>query len=212
MADIAFLHPARTYTLSQVRNTDLAETIDGIDIYDLPSVDLSPYRALIVSGSCDQEFLLRHADRIRAFLDQGKVLTFSGHLFRPWLPGAGMFQPKTIRSHHDYTVRIVAAHPIFEGVREEDLTFRKGVAGFFARGHHEPPPGAEILVRLVDAEHGEPVVYVDRVSTRGVILVHAGNDLLASVDRDSTAGRIAGQLLRWILAESGSQACSEVPA
>jgi hypothetical protein len=178
----------------------------------LPTLDLDRYRALIVSGSCDQEFLLRHAESIRAFLDQGKVLTFSGHLFRPWLPGAGMFQPKTIRSHHDYTVRIVAEHPVFAGVREEDLTFRKGVAGFFARGHHEPPPGSEILVRLVDAEHGEPVVYVDRVSTGGVILVHAGNDLLASVDRDSTAGRIAGQLLRWILAESGSQARSEVPA
>ena len=25
--------------------------------------------------------------------------------------------------------------------------------------------------RLVDAEHGEPIVYVDRASTRGVILV-----------------------------------------
>ena len=113
-----------------------------------------------------------------------------------------MFQPKTIHSFRDYTVRIVGEHPVFAGVREEDLTFRRGVAGFFARGHHEPPPGAEILARLVDPEDGEPIVYVDRVSTAGVILVHAGNDLIASVDRDSTAGRIAEQLVGWMLAET----------
>jgi hypothetical protein len=53
---------------------------------------------------------------------------------------------------------------------------------------------------------------VDRVSTRGVILVHAGNDLLASVDRDSTAGRIAGQMLRWMLAESAGLARMGAPA
>ena len=92
------------------------------------------------------------------------------------------------------------------GVREEDLTFRRGVAGFFARGHHRPPPGAEILARLVDPEDGEPIVYVDRVSTAGVILVHAGNDLIASVDRDSTAGRIAAQLVGWMLAETAQLA------
>jgi hypothetical protein len=202
MAEIALLHPSRCYTFSQVQGTDLRTAIDSHDVYDLPSTDLSGYRGLIVSSGCDQEFLLKHQNRIRAFLDQGKALAFSGHLFRPWLPGAGMFQPKTIHSFRDYTVRILGEHPVFAGVREEDLTFRKGVAGFFARGHHEPPPGAEVLLRLVDAEDGEPIVYVDRVSTAGVILVHAGNDLVASVDRDSTAGRIAPQLVRWMLAET----------
>ncbi|HZO25840.1 MAG TPA: hypothetical protein VFH48_07590 [Chloroflexota bacterium] len=124
---------------------------------------------MAVTSACDQEFLLEHKEMIRTFLDQGNVLVFSGRLFRPWLPGAGMFQPKTIHTYHDYTVHLVKEHPVFEGVREEDLMLRKGVAGFYARGHHEPPPGAEILTRLVDAEHGEPIVYVDRASTRGVI-------------------------------------------
>ena len=212
MAEILFLHPSRSYTFNQIQDSSLRDALDAQDIYDLPSLDLGAYRALAITSACDQEFLLEHAQPIRQFLDQRKVLVFSGHLFRPWLPGAGMFQPKTIRSHHDYTVRLVKQHPVFDGVREDDLTFRKGVAGFFARGHHEPPPGAEILARLVDAEHGEPIVYVDRVSTAGVILVHAGNDLLASVDRDSTAGRIAPRLIRWMLAEAAAQARSEVPA
>lgn len=210
MADILFLHPSRSYTFNRVQDSSLFDALEAIDVYDLPSTDLLAYKGLAVTSACDQEFLLKHADQIRAFLDDGRVLAFSGHLFRPWLPGAGMFQPKTIRHHLDYTVRLVNEHPIFEGVREEDLTFRKGVAGFFARGHHEPPPGAEILARLVDREHGEPIVYVDRVSTRGVILVHAGNDLLASVDRDSTAGRVAGQLIRWMLTEAEALTRTEV--
>ena len=212
MPEILFLHPSRSYTFNQIQESDLRDALDAQDIYDLPSLDLGRYRALAVTSACDQEFLLRYKDKISAFLDQGRVLVFSGHLFRPWLPGAGLFQPKTIHTHLDYTVRLVKEHPVFEGVREEDLTYRKGVAGFFARGHHEPPPGAEILARLVDAERGEPIVYVDRVSTNGVILVHAGNDLLASVDRDSTAGRVAPQLIRWMLAESAALTRSEVLA
>lgn len=208
MSRIALLHPSRSYTYAQVSDSGLRDTVVAHDIYDVPSLELETYGGLIVSSGCDQEFLLLHRDRVRAFLDSGKVLAFSGHLFRPWLPGAGMFQPKTIRSHHDCAVSLVAKHPVFEGVRAEDLTFRKGVAGFFARGHHEPPAGAEIIATLPG---GEPIVYVDRVSTRGVILVHAGNDLLASVDRDSTAGRIAGQLLRWMLAEADALARMEAP-
>jgi len=123
-----------------------------------------------------------------------------------------MFKPKTIASFHDCTVRIVGEHPIFAGVREEDLTFRRGVAGFFARGHHRPPPGGEVLARLVDTKNGEPIVYVDRVSTAGVILVHAGNDLIASTDRASTAGWIAPQLVGWMLAETARLARVGVPA
>jgi len=212
MAEIALLHPSRCYTFAQVQGSTLRDAIDPHDIYDLPGINLGQYRGLIVSSGCDQEFLLEYADVIWRFLNEGKVLAFSGHLFRPWLPGAGMFEPKTIRSFHDYTVRIVAEHPVFMGVREEDLTFRRGVAGFFARGHHRPPAGAEVLVRLVDPEDGEPIVYVDRVSTAGVILVHAGNDLIASVDRDSTAGRIAEQLVGWMLAETAHRSRVEVPA
>ena len=39
-----------------------------------------------------------------------------------------------------YRVAELAPHPIFDGVDPDDLTLRKGVAGFFARGHHPPPP------------------------------------------------------------------------
>jgi hypothetical protein len=63
------------------------------------------------------------------------------------------------------------------------------------------PAGAEVLVRL---SGGEPVTYIDRVSTAGTILVHATADLFAyssGVD-DSTASKIAGQLAQWATDEA----------
>lgn len=195
MPDIAVLHPGTGFTDQQLQHPVVRDAVEAVDIYDLPAVDLRRYHGVIVSGSADQELLWRQREQIRAFLDDRKVLVFSGHLFRPWLPGAGIFVPKAIRSFRDYTVHIVRPHPIFEGVRAEDLTFRKGVAGFFARGHHPPPEGAEILLTLND---GEPIVYLDRRGTRGTILAHAGNDLLGYADRETTAGRIAPRLVRWV--------------
>jgi hypothetical protein len=183
-----------------LRHPELGEGMVAIDMYDLPDAGLSPFAGLMVPITVDQELLFRERDRIRAFLDRGRVLVFSGHLLRPWLPGAGLFVPRVIRSYHDYALRIVAPHPIFAGVTEHDLTYRRGVAGFFARGHNPPPAHAEVLVTLPG---GEPVVYVDRQSTGGVILAHSGNDLLTyGIGDDTTATRIAPQLLAWIRTEA----------
>lgn len=165
-----------------------------IDVYELASTDLGPFVGLIIGGSADQEFLLRNKGVIDGFLDDGKTLVFSGHLFREWLPGCGLFVPKAIDSVDDYRVTLEDDHPVFEGVDPEDLTFRRGVAGFFARGHHPPPAGAQILARL---DGGEPIVYVDRSTTNGVILAHSGNDLLGFAD-GGTAARIVPQLVEWI--------------
>lgn len=182
------------------------EVVEPLDMYELPSADLDPYIALIITGNVDQELLYRERGVIRSFLDGGKVVVFSGHLLHPWLPGAGTFVPKKIGSIHDYQVRAVTPHPIFEGVKEEDLTFRRGVAGFFARGHNPPAEGAEVLLELAG---GEPIVYIDRHSTNGTILTHSGHDLLgfgmdglSSEDApQTTARRIAPQLLDWIRQE-----------
>ncbi|MFT9846425.1 hypothetical protein [Aneurinibacillus sp. REN35] len=78
------------------------------------------------------------------------------------------------------------------------MTFNKGVAGFFARGHHPVPEGADVLLTLPG---GEPITYIDRTTTRGTILVHSGNDLFGYRDSSTTTGRIGRQLLAWIRQE-----------
>ncbi|HEX4864069.1 MAG TPA: hypothetical protein VFV02_08355, partial [Acidimicrobiales bacterium] len=150
--------------------------------------------------TADQEFLWMERHVIRRFLDRGRVVVWSGQLSRPWLPACGLFVPKRIRSVRDFEVHLVAPHPVFEGVDGRDLTFRRGVAGFFARGHNPPPPGVQVLACLGE---DEPVVYVDSTTTAGTILAHSGTDLVGFADDDSTASRVVPQLLAWIEQEGG---------
>jgi hypothetical protein len=215
--DLAILHPDTNFVAEQLHHPLVRAAFQPIDVYDLERADLAPYLGLVVPGLIDQEYLARQADKIRAFLDAGRVVVYSGMLFRPWLPGAGMFVPKAIHSFRDYFLTVVTPSPIFEGIEIDDLVFRRGVAGFFSRGHHQPPPGAEVILALPG---GEPAVYVDRVSTAGTILLHAGNDLLGLAGDETTAGRLVPQLLAWLRSEArermaqlaSRRAGSEVPA
>ncbi|MGH3612112.1 MAG: hypothetical protein ACRDRK_05765 [Pseudonocardia sp.] len=186
-----------------IRTPERSERGERIDCYALPETDLSRYPLVVVSGTIDQEFLARHREVIRRYLDGGGVLLFGGQLHRDWLPGASRFVPLARPSLEAYRVAEIAPHPIFDGVEPDDLTFRRGVAGFFARGHHPPPPGAEVLVRL---SGGEPATYIDRVTTAGTIVVHANGDLLGYDGLPgSTATRLSGQFLAWAFAESATR-------
>ncbi|MGH3963842.1 MAG: hypothetical protein ACRDRY_11385 [Pseudonocardiaceae bacterium] len=187
---------------------------DRMDLYALAETALSAYAGLIVSAMADQEHLARHRDIIRDYLDAGGVVVFGGHLHRDWLPGAAPFVPLTPPSLRGYRVAEIAEHPVFDGVEADDLTFRRGVAGFFARGHHPVPDGAEVLVRLAG---GQPATYVDRVTTGGTILVQASCDLLGyAASAGGTAQRIPEQLLDWVRAQSrirpGTAPCRTDPA
>lgn len=170
-----------------------------IDIYQLPEAHLEPYCALIVPMMADQEFLFAHRSVVRDFLDRGAILVFSGHLLREWVPGARPFLPKAARSRQDYAIRRVTDHPLVAGLADEQIAVRRGVAGFFARGHHPPPDGAEVVLTFAS---GEPVLYVDQVSTRGTILLHAGNDIVSLRDLAVPSAGLAGRLLDWIQVEA----------
>ncbi|GIW05956.1 MAG: hypothetical protein KatS3mg060_0761 [Dehalococcoidia bacterium] len=177
------------------RNDRFAGRLATIDLYALDRADLTPYRAMFVPALSDQEWLSAHRGVIRQFLDSGRVLVFSGHLFRPWLPGGGIFIPHPIRSPRDYELRLVQPHPIFEGVDLRHLTYRRGVAGFFARGSNPPPLGAQPLLAFVN---GPAVLYIDRVSSGGTMLVHAGNDLFGYFDIPAGETTFGARVLAWI--------------
>jgi hypothetical protein len=172
--------------------TNWSHRVDRLDCYAIGSLDLARYAGLIVTPNVDQEHLARQHRAIRDYLDRGGVVVFGGHLHRDWLPGAALFVPLANRSLDGYRVVEVADHPIFRGMGTE-LTFRRGVAGFFARGHHPVPPGAEVLTRLFG---GEPATYLDRGSTAGSIVVQATSNLL------SYCGEA---LIDWIVGEAAQR-------
>jgi len=166
-----------------------------IDHYVLHETNLEGVRAIMLPAHLDQIYLGEIADVVSAFLDRGGRLVFNGHVARSMLPEFARFVPLASRRLDDLKVTRLAPHPVFEGVAAEDLTFRRGVAGFYARGYNPPPAGAVALNGV-----GPDRLPCDWFYARpggGEILMHAGNDLWMYVDATDTTGRIVPQLMAW---------------
>ncbi|MFY0519402.1 hypothetical protein [Lysinibacillus sp. UGB7] len=198
------LDPGHAFGVNGRMQKDTGSEARIVEQYDFAQKDLNEIDVLIIPNFIDQEFLFTQREKITSFLAQKKIVVYCGHLFREWLPGCGPFMPQLIRNFKDYEVFPTAQSTIFEGVTTADMTFKKGVAGFFARGYHHAPANAEILLTFAN---NKPVTYVDRSSTNGTILVHAGRDLLGYADENKTTDRIRPQFLAWL--ESEVQALKE---
>ncbi|QFK72155.1 phosphate starvation-inducible protein PhoH [Pradoshia sp. D12] len=166
--------------LSSGQHTKLME-------YEFANIELAPYKVLVITDFADQEYLYKHKEKIEQFLNEGKIVVFCGHLFREWLPGCTPMMPKKIRGHQDYLVEVPEDSPIFKGVKVEDMVYTKGVAGFFARGFYLPPKHAEICLTFTD---GKAITYIDRETTNGTVIVHAGRSLLGYGQRKNTTNQI----------------------
>lgn len=194
--NILYLDPGHAFGLSNRTNPFMNKHFTIIDQYQLTQHNLEPYCCIVVHDFADQEYLYKNRAIIEDFLEAGKIVIFGGHLFREWLPGCPIFTPRTIESHEDYNVYKKIDHPIFEGVDTDDMTYNKGVAGFFARVTHSPvPAGSDVLLTFRD---GMAITYIDRQSTKGTILVHSGRDLFAHRMQNKSTDRISTQLLQWI--------------
>ncbi|WP_010651316.1 hypothetical protein [Oceanobacillus massiliensis] len=193
---ILFLDPGHAFGLGNRTDPFIQDNFELIDQYRLAETDLSLFKCIVIHDFIDQEYLYTYRSIITDFLAEGKIIIFTGQLFKAWLPGCSSFTPRDIQSYKDYQVLIAKDHPIFAGVHPDDMTFKKGIAGFFARGTHAPVPAhAEILLTFRDEM---PITYIDRNTTNGTILCHSGRDLFAFRNQNKSTDRIIGQLLQWI--------------
>ena len=180
---------------------DHTDRADEVAQYDLDGVRLADYAALMLPAHLDQRWFGTQTARVTAFLDGGGTLVFNGHVAWPMLPEFRPFVPLASRRLDDLRVNRLAAHPVFDGVAEEELTFRRGVAGFYGRGHNPPPDGAVALHGL--GPGGAPVDWVWERPRGGRILMHAGNDLWMYAGAADTTGRIVPQLIAWACGAPG---------
>lgn len=165
-------------------------------LYALDRLDLARVRALLVPANVDQRYLLGQQGRLEAYLLAGGAMVFNGHVAYPFLRWLRPFVPGAARGLDGLRVHRAAAHPVFEGVDPEHLTFRRGVAGFYARGGNPPPDGARVLNTL-----GPDALAVDWVLALpggGRLLTHSGNDLWMYAGSADSAGRIVPQLFDWL--------------
>lgn len=172
--------------------------IVAVDIYALAAIDLTGFDALFIGTGADQRVLVEQRARLARFLDAGKTIVFCGHVAYPFLDALVPFVPLENYRLDDLRVRPLVPHPVFDGIDPEHLTFRRGVAGFYGRGHNPPAPAA--LVLNVLGARATPVDWQLDYAGGGALLVHAGNDLWGFGAEDQSAAKLPRQLVHWVAA------------
>ncbi|MBV9313681.1 MAG: hypothetical protein JO100_07960 [Pseudonocardia sp.] len=180
------------------------DLVADLDLYELPQTELKQARGLLVGPHVDQVFLSQYETKLDRFVHGGGRLVVCAQVALPFATGLTRFIPLTYRSVCDLTVHRLAAHPVWRGVAPEDLTFRRGVAGFYGRGFYpDPPRCAQVVHGLGPRRLPLDLVYP---LGDGEVLLHGGNDLWGYADDDTTAARMTPQLLAWVLSEPPEKA------
>lgn len=161
--------------------------------YALQPAQLSRYRGLLLPARADQRHLQTLREPLEDWLAGGGRLVINGHVAHPFLRWLREFEPSPTRGLEGLRVALAQPHPVFEGVAADDLTFRRGVAGFYARGANPPPPGAQVLNTL--GPQRQPIDWLLALRGGGRLLVHSGNDIWT---QGGTAQRVLPQLLAWL--------------
>lgn len=172
------------------------EAVAERDLYDLGGLDLTRWSGLLIGTAADQISLEENRDTIDRYVERGGIVVVCGQVARPFLTGLPAHQPIEHHRPADLAVTRLAAHPVWDGVLAEDLTFRKGVAGFYGRGCYPDLPAGAIVINGIGPDR-LPLDFAYRRG-RGTVLVHGGNDLWGYRDDPNTAARLTPQLLAWI--------------
>lgn len=186
---------------ARLREDDRKRGLVFIDMYQLPYTDLSAYKGLILTNYVDESFMYEHKNILEGYLARGGVIFSFAEMSASYLPNAPIWQRSPITIREREIIVCEPVHPLFEGIDPYDLNYRRGVKGFFSRGYFaEVPKGAEVLVK---DQQEAAIIYLDRVSTKGTLIVGAGTDLYQVYrDEESTANRLTTQILDVILDEA----------
>ena len=168
------------------------EKIKLLAVCDLPEMDLAAYHVLICPRGTDQEILYAVRHKIKEFLNSGKIVISFGEVTKEWLPSCKW---EGVKPEDDDPLEIKQNHPLFEELEPQDLHWHKGATGWCCHGHFVAPVGADILVTNM---LGDPVMYIDRQSTKGVILAASQLDAICHSFHGLKGAKILlDNIIRW---------------
>ncbi len=167
-----------------------------VPLGSLAATDLESFDAVVVPRSVDAEALWVRRHQFARFLDRGGVLVVFGEVWTNWLPGA-RWEPEAPEDVREPPV--VHAHPLVAGVAPGELWWHREHERWCCHGHVRAPAGTELVVTNA---RGAGWYYVDRVSTRGTIVVASNLDLDTHLYHGSEiARRLLERLLAWLADE-----------
>lgn len=174
--------------------------IDPIAEWDVTPARITAAGGVILTMHLDQIRAEGWAGAFDALLAGGGRIFLNGHMARPFLSGLAPFVLSG-RSRADLHQTVLAPHPVFDGIDRELFQRRRGVAGFYGRGHNPPPPGAVALTGIGRTQ--APLDWVWHAPTGGAIFSHAGNDLWTNTEEDGANERLALNVLDWVTGKTG---------
>ena len=161
---------------------------------ELARGELAAADGIVTTMHLDQVDFAERQGEIAAFLGRGGRLAFNGHPLRPFVEGIEPYRPLSVSSWHDLALTRLAPHPVFGDIEPATLLKRRGVAGFFGRGHAPLPTGARAITGI--GPYRLPVDWEWSPPGGGTIFLHAGNDLWSVAEADINK-RLAAQLVAW---------------
>ncbi|MEP4547673.1 MAG: hypothetical protein ABJ000_15945 [Saccharospirillum sp.] len=173
---------------------------DALQPDDLNWVNVTDWPAVIIGSHADQIALVRQRAGLVRYLNQGGLVIWNGAIAHSPLPELLPFVPMPVRTLAYLTVTQLKVHPLFSQVPAEALTYRKGVAGFWGRGHNPPPPGATPVNGLGPQPEEHPVDWYWARPQGGAFFMHAGNDLFTFADSTELRHTVLENLRNWVLA------------
>jgi hypothetical protein len=160
-----------------------------IPLLELPKTDLSRFQGLLVPEGLHHQRLKAASEQIHQFLSAGGTVCLFGDQPIPWLPGLDW---KFRVANRPQPGELIIEHPessFHQRLGLEDVWHHHGV--------FHPPAGAKTLLATSD---GATVLYIDRVSTTGTLLV-TSLDLLVHIGRTANpvSERFLERFLPWVV-------------
>ncbi len=171
-----------------------------LPLYTLEQCDLRRYNSILIPAHVDQRYLVTQQSRLETFLQEGGTIVVNGHIAYPFLRWLQPFEALMYNGLDSLRIHHAQPHPIFDGVDPEDMTFRRGVAGFYARGSNPVSAGAVVLNTIGPV--ATPIDWLLTLPGGGRLLVHSGNDLWMFHDSEDSTALIVPQLFAWLEKEA----------
>jgi hypothetical protein len=153
-------------------------------------------RGIITTMHLDQVGFAMRREALAAFFRRGGRLFFSGHVLKPFVDGLEVYRPSLSRKLADFQLCRLNPHPVFGDLDPAAMVTRKGVAGFYGRGHNPLPKGARALTGLGTLK--QPIDWEWALPGGGLMFSHAGNDLWSQAPEESDgAEAFAARIVGW---------------
>lgn len=151
---------------------------------DLTDIDL-----LIVPNGSDHVAMLKIKDKVRAFLEDGKILFCFCGWFTDWVP-KNQWRHDNSKATKDVRLSLrTDRYGLFNGLDLQKFNFNHGITGFWACGYIDANSQADVVL---EDTWQRAVIVLDEVSTAGLMILTASGPVGDYSDDPANDDGVAG--------------------